>query len=265
MTQIAGDRWYVDNLVDTATITGASLTPALGPQRLADPRLGVVWRPADIDSEVTFTFQQPTRVQAIGVFGVKKPTPTSVIRFNLDLTLPDASPDPRSGLWEPDLDVFTEQGIWLSDLLDPLYADTPVASVKLAFAFDSALCDIGRVWIGSPLWEPTINHTYGSEQGLEDLSTVQRTRRSGAVFADTARRLRTASVTYDAIDPVEWAGPVRTLGLTAGTSKQVLFVPDPSVYDPTKETILGYQEQLNPITTLGFQRFQKAFDLKEAG
>lgn len=252
------DLWFINNAVDTAAVTGDSAAPELSPQRLRDPRLGVVWRPrSDTPAVVTIDFAIPTRVDVVGLFGLGATVNQS---FQLTLTTTMNVVDPRSGVWNPSVDEYARQVIWLAD---PDVASPLISRLRIEVLGDRG--DIGRIWAGPLHWAPEISHVYGSEQSVFDLSVVQRAARSGAVFADSAVKLRGMTLTYDAISPDERNNQVRQIEMRTGISKQMLFVPNPSVYSIEHGPILGYSEVINPIAIIGFNRTRKMFTLKESG
>jgi hypothetical protein len=257
-----GDMWAITNNFDTATIVGASATAALGPERLRDPRIGKKWRTPVGGATLTITFPAAVPLQVFGIFGI---TPLTDTTLTLAMGTTIGGSEIRSGAWAPTMTGLTRQGFWLNAVERPGLAAPNVIEIRLGLANVGHAIDLGRVWASDYTWTPTVNHTLGSDQSLQDFSAIQRTRRSGAVLADVGIVQRQQSVKYDAISSAEWNNEVYTISKTTGMNRQLLFIPNYLVYPPYKHAILGYQTALNPIATLGFDRFTKMFALQEAG
>lgn len=252
------DIWCMDNAISTAGLVGASAVPGLGPERLRDPRIGVVWRTPAGGGDLTITFNPPVSLEVFSIHGLNPVTTP----LELDIGTAPGLSDIRSGPWAPVIDPDVGQGLWIN--ARDLAADPAPVVAEIVLRL-GASADLGRIWAGNWHWTPCFGHHYAAAQGFMDLSTIQRSTRSGAVFADAAVVQRTHEVEYNMIEPDEWDGPVFQLSRVAGTARQLLFIPDYDVYPPERHAILGYQESVNPITALGFQRFQKSFVMRESG
>ena len=265
------DLWFMTNLFDSAsTISGASSSSLLGVERLRDPRVGKKWRtpPAPAD---TILYMQWNTAVPIAVFGVFGLSPWNV---PMKLDIYSAIQDPASvapgdiyhaATWSPSRSSLTAQGLWLNLQARPGLATPLVGEIRLTMNPSSGTCDVGRVWAGDYQWTPSVGHANGSEQSLMDLSAIQRTLRSGAVLTDNAVVQRIHNVKYDAVPLAEWNNEVFTMDKTAGTHQQLLFVPNYKVFDTAKYAILGYQEGMNPIVSMTYDRYSKAYVMREAG
>lgn len=252
------DIWCMDNAVDTASLSAVSATPELGPERLRDPRIGVVWRTPPGGADLTITFAEPTPMQVFTLHGLNPVT----VPMELEMSTAPGLADVRSGPWTPTIDADVGQAMWINarDLgADP----APLVAEIVLRLQDTA--DLGRVWAGDWHWTPLFGHIYAAEQQFTDLSSVTRSVRSGAVFSDASVVQRGHAIEYNMIEPDEWDGPVFRLSKIAGLARQVLFVPNYTVYPPERHAILGYQDAVNPIVAFGFQRYQKSFTIREAG
>lgn len=253
-----GDQWFATNDFDTATTTGGAV-PGLGVERLRDTRLGKVWRTPTGGATLTIVFQPTTALQVFGLFGIN---PYTVTGLTLDIGTSIGGSEIRSGPWTPTITLATKQALWLNCIERPGLAAPDVVEIRLGVP---ANVDIGRVWAGDLAWTPTVSHNYGSDQDIIDLSAVQRTRRSGAVLADTAKTQRVHNLQYEAISQSEWDSEVYRLNKFVGIHKQLLFVPNYLVYPPERHAILGYREQMNPITAQTYDRFSQQFRIRESG
>lgn len=228
---------------------------------MQDPRIGVKWRtPAAGAGIFNAAFSVPTPLAVIGLFGLS--TTSLTLTLNISSVGPAGPWDIRSGIWTPDIDPDVGQAIWLNSR--DLRADPAPVAAAINIRVEEGGVDVGRVWAGPWLWAPQANHTVGSSWGSEDLSTMQRTKRSGAVFADRAAQRRMADLTYDMVTDEERLSGVAPL-MRAGRSNQVLFVPDWRVYPVESYAILGYQEQVAPLAAMTFDRWSHGVSLREAG
>lgn len=255
------DFWFLANWIDPGStlLTGTSATAALSVENLRNPRLGRVWRTAAGGSTLTITFSVPQPIQVFAIFGLTNSNPTLTLRMGTAVGLGDI----RTGPWNPGIDPYVKQAIWLN-VADAGQTVAPmVKEIQLGVA-DSNF-DIGRAWAGDFFWTPAVGHVMGSQQNVVDLSTIQRSRRSGAVWADIGAVLRTHQIDYDMISQDEWQTEVFYLAKYAAMNKQLFFVPNWNVYQRQKHAILGYQEQINPIATLGYDRWARSFLMKESG
>ena len=257
-----GDMWFLTNQVDSATLTGASVTPELGVERLKDPRIGKKWRTPFGGATLTITFASAVPVQCFAIFGL---SPVFGTTFTLAMGTTVGGSDIRAGVWDPDVDNRTRQAFWLNAVERPGLTAPLLREIRLGVASATAAIEIGRAWAGDYVWTPTVSQAPGSDQGSVDMSSVQRTRRGGAVLADAAKIQRTATIQYNAIPQAEWDDEVYTITMTAGQSKQLLYIPSYERFAPYRNAILGHQEALNPIAALAYDRYTKTFVLREDG
>ena len=271
---MARDIWCIDNLIDSAAVTADSAVTALGPTRVKDPRLGRVWRPVATTATLTATFAQPSQVDIVMAI-LRGHSGSGRVTLKLFSGAGSSTPDIFSGAIDNAVDPTLQMMIWIAERDAPskVFFPTPPdpappvgpTTAKLALTITGGVLDVARVWAGKAVWRPMVNHILGSGQGVTDMSRVQTTPRAGAVFTDSAVRLRSQSPNYDAIDVTEWAGPVDALARTAGVAKQCFFVPDFEYYNPHIAAIMGYQQEISPIIASGWRRFQRAFAIQESG
>lgn len=257
------DLWFLTNAVDTAALEGAASSSTLSVERLRDPRVGKKWRTTVNGATLKMTFSPTIPLAVFAVFGL---APYSVpLTLDISTVAGSLSGDIRTGAWTPTRITQTAQALWLNLVERPGLATPMVAEIKLGLSRPGGTIDVGRVWAGDYHWTPTVSHAFGSEQSMVDLSAVQRTLRSGAVLADRAVIQRQQVVRYDAIPYDELNSEVFVLDKTAGLSKQLLFVPNYKAFGPSRYAILGYQQAMNPIVSMTYDRYSKSFNLREAG
>jgi hypothetical protein len=255
---VLNDIWCGLNDLDAAVLSGGAAA-GLGVDRLKDPRLGKVWRTPTGGATLTILFATAIPIQVFGVFGVSNPA----VAMTLAMGSTPGGSDIRSGTWTGSGDALTKQKLWLNRRDRGVAVAPLVREIRLGIT--TAGIDIGRVWASDYSWTPISAHNTASTQSFTDLSSVQRTRRSGSVLADSAAVQRLHQVDYDALTSTEWAEEVFTLQQTAGLHQQVLFVPNYTVYNVNRFSLLGYQESQNPIAAMTYDRFQTSFNLRESG
>jgi len=255
----SSDLWFSENLLNSAGVSGESASAILGVDNLKDNRIGKKWRPAASGTVLTVSLSPARKIDVIGIFGIVGGTGLSV---NVQLTNIIPATDSRSGSFTPTVDPYAKQALWLPDA--PASPLPLIQSLTMTFTYSGTL-DIGKIWIGEAFWMPSVGHDYGSERGMVDMGSVLLAQRTGAVFADSAAKLRTFGASYSAITPAEANGAARGLLLRAGTTLQTLFIPDPSVYDTNINSMLGYIIETNPIIAAGFDRYQRVLNIKESG
>lgn len=247
---MARDIWCLRNAVDMAALTASPVSvAALGPGRLQDPRVGVVWRPSASGTELTINLAETETIDVFAVFGI-----SSLEDLTFELSL-------AGGAWSPQIDPIARAAFWIAER----DAGSAPSVSSISLTVNGAAPDIGRIWAGPAHWRPTVNHVAGAAQNVVDYGSVERAARSGAVFTDSARRLRRHVVQYEALELSEWDGPAWDLDMLAGTTKQLLFIPDHEYYPPERHAILGYQEALSPIEQIIWRRARRSYTMMEAG
>ena len=255
------DLWSWNNWVDEsgAAITGPALS-SFPATNLADPRVARVWRPSGVNSAVTVIFPGQRPVSVIGMFGGDtKPGD----RFNLRLS------SSSSGAYDilnreiaPVIDPITRQ--WIIRTADLGLAESVPTVGRVQIVVQTG-GDVGRLWIGPADWTTRVNHAWGAEFGAVDYGHMVVSPTSGAQFPSQGTKRRTEAVKYDSLYPDEIEGPVRTMMLLCGTTRQMLYVPTDEVYSREKAAILGYLDELSPIVMAGWQRGERSFRVLESG
>jgi len=253
------DYWSWENHVDDATITAIS-GGKLVASNLADPRLGIVWRSgAASGGTVQAEFRQGRPVSAIGVFGGNLVAMDSVtVRLSASSTggeIYDQTFSPPPG---------NQIAVVFRDAAG-LPAPGAEARYLTVIATGPAPLELGRLWAGPVNWHAKVGHTIAeSNWQVIDLSIRSVTPRNGAFLIDVADQRRTFTTGYDALDVAEYSGAVRALDSGPGLHGQVLFIPEPAIYDQTWP-ILGYLRELPENRFLGFQRGGRVTTIVEAG
>lgn len=252
-----GDMWFLDNKFDIATLTATSM-PGLGSERLRDPRLGKIWRSPTTGADLTISFASAIPLQCFAIFGVQPINNTMTLSIG---TTPGGS-DIRSGAWAPTINKYAKQAFWLNAVERPGLAAPSVREIRLTSVQQLQL---GRVWAGDYHWTPVVNMAPNSANSVVDLSSVQRTKRGGAVLADAAAVQRVVQINYDSVSADEASDELFTLDMEAGVHQQILFIPNYKVYAVAKYGLLGYQDTINPIALLGADHNSRSYVLREAG
>lgn len=256
------DYWSWNNGVDSPGTLISSPSGSAGSlltSNLLDPRVGKVWRAGATSAELSIQLAMSGEVSLFGLFG------HNYSRLG-PVTLKLGSTAGAGDLWQTTFDP-AEHGRQAVFVLRDGNGD--LAPVAASFATVSvsggAPMEIGRVWIGAADWETTYGHSPdGSGWGGEDLSRKSRTPRSGAVLADRGARLRTFTASYQALTPDEFGGALFEMD-DRGTVQQMLFVPDPDVYDPHRFSVLGYLDEIPSTNWRAFMTAGRAITITEAG
>ncbi len=255
------DTWCWTNLIDddATTMTATGTVAGFPPSNIGDPRVGRVWRNAT-GGGVYITFGAPKRVDVLGVFGGDmQPGHRWIIGMSANAT----------GGYEftreyiPEIAEGSRQWVfWMANLAGPTLDPATIRRITV-IPMDSR--EIGRIWAGPADWTTSVSHMLGSEFGMVDLGGKQVVPRSGAIIPSRASKRRTHSPRYDALSEAEVTGEARRMDRMAGATAQVLFLPDPEVYETSEYAVLGYLRELNPITTAGWQRFEREYTILETG
>lgn len=121
---------------------------------------------------------------------------------------------------------------------------------------------IGRVFIG-PAWQPTINMSYGAGIGWETDTAVQKAR-SGAEYFDERNPYRAVQFTIDNLDQDEAFARAFEIFRSAGISKEVMFIHDPSdTNNSIRRQFLGRLRALSKIEYASFNLNKVGFEIKE--
>ncbi|MEO3389516.1 hypothetical protein, partial [Mesorhizobium sp. CAU 1741] len=123
--------------------------------------------------------------------------------------------------------------------------------------------DIGRVFIGAPFLNPSINMSYGASLAYEDSTTVE-TAISGAKFFDPKEPIRVTRFQLGYLSKDESYAQALELTRLAGTSKEVLVILDPTETTyRSVQSFVGRLRQLNPMEMVMFNYNSMAFEIEE--
>lgn len=104
---------------------------------------------------------------------------------------------------------------------------------------------IGRLFAGSAL-QPTYNASYGLQDGIKDLSTVDAAE-SGAFWGTERRRMRYTSLVLGWVTPTE-AQYIQEMQRSLGTIGEVLYIPYPAdMGESQRWGYIGRMSELSPI------------------
>jgi hypothetical protein len=107
--------------------------------------------------------------------------------------------------------------------------------------------EIARAWVSS-VWVPTYNAAYGLRDGIEDLSSVDRSD-GGALWVTQRRKLRTVELVLEGLTPEE-ADALHNVQMAAGTTDEVLYLPD--LTSPAAQQRYGYISTLHEISAIEY-------------
>lgn len=258
------DYWSWNNAVDAAGVSFDSLGGSaedLVVGNLRDPRVGKIWRSGTTPNELRVALPATAGISVIGIFGANLAQVGA-------LTVHLGTAAGESDVWEDEVDPTIQptarQAVFV--LRDSAGVLAPVAASHVTVrAAGGVPLEIGRLWVGGADWNTTVGHTLGSSWRVTDLSPVRRTPRSGSRLVDLAARLSTFNAVYDALYPDEYNDALRRLDRDRGLGAQMLFVPNPDVYDPIEFAILGGLVELPETQFLGYLRAGRTMTIMEDG
>lgn len=228
---------------------------------LRDPRVGKPWRSGGAPNELRIALPVTAGISVLGVFGANLAEIGS-------LTVHLGTAAGLGDVWEDELDPLllptARQAVFV--LRDSAGDLDPVSAAHVTVKAAGAVpLEIGRIWVGGADWHTRVGHTIGSEWQVSNLSRITRTPRSGSRSADVAAKLATFTAVYDALYPEEYADALRRLDRDRGMAAQMLFVPNPDVYDPIEWAILGGLTELPETQFLGYLRAGRQMTILEDG
>jgi hypothetical protein len=122
--------------------------------------------------------------------------------------------------------------------------------------------EISRVFVGA-VWVPTYNVGYGLQDGIEDLSSTDRSD-GGSLWTTQRRKLRYVQAVLEALTTTE-ADTMHNMQMAAGTTEEVLYLPDlASTSSQQRYGFLATMEELSPIEYPYFRQRALPLRLKEA-
>lgn len=110
---------------------------------------------------------------------------------------------------------------------------------------------IGRLFVGGAL-QPTYNPSYGLQDGLQDLSTVDAAE-SGAMWGNEKRRMRYTSFVLPYTTPTE-AAYLHEMQRSLGTIGEVLYIPYPA--DPSESQRWGYIGRMSELSPIDYPYYR---------
>lgn len=108
--------------------------------------------------------------------------------------------------------------------------------------------EAGRLFVGGA-FQPTINAAYGLKDGWSDDLSSKTRAQAGAVFVTERRRLRFVNFQIDYLTQAE-ANEVHELQMLAGTTREVLYVPDSA--DAVHTQRYGFVGELEELSAIEF-------------
>jgi len=120
--------------------------------------------------------------------------------------------------------------------------------------------DVGLAWCGAK-FVPKKNMIFGYNWAFTDLSSLTSVQTSGLEFVRFGLRRKNIVFSFDALDASD-AEIISTMQRYSGTSRQVLFIPDPDdVTSDFAQPIIGRLVDSNPIALPSFGTYTKSFSL----
>lgn len=256
------DIWSWNNVVDAAGTLISSAAGSAGElltPNIRDPRVGKIWRSGTMPATLNIALPASASISLFGVFG------HNYARLGA-MTLKLGTAPNLGDLWERRFDpaIVGRQAVFVLRDINGQPAPVEAAHATIEVS-DGAALEIGRIWIGTADWAPDVDHSVdGSGWGGTDLSRKSRTPLSGAVLGDRGARLRTFTANYQALAPSEYAGSLFEMD-DRGTLQQMLFVPNPDLYDPHRFAILGTLDEIPNTNWQAFKTAGRAIAITEAG
>lgn len=258
------DYWSWNNALDAAGVSLESVSGSAGDLDVAnirDPRVGRIWRSGSTPNELRVALPATAGISIVGIFGANL---SAVGSLTVWLGSEPGVGDVWQGEIDPLLQPTAPQAVWV--LRDSTGALAPVAAAHVTVkAAGIVPLEIGRLWVGGADWQPRVGHTVESGWQVRDLSSVTRTPRSGSRLVDRAARRPVFTAAYDALYPEEYNDALRRMDRDRGLASQMLFVPNPDIYDPTEFAVLGGLVDLPETKFLGFLRGGRTMTILEDG
>jgi hypothetical protein len=269
MPNATGDIWAWHNLIDNPASVLSAIPAAdneLVLSNIRDPRVGKLFRanlPGGTDGEIRIAFSGLTEIGIFGVFGANIEAMTSV-------TLRAGTLPGNGSAFDIPIDPAVYrygQAIYIpKDPLTGIATPVMVTDLTIRFTTIDAPFQCGRVWAGPIDWAPPVNHAINTSTWQTfDFSARSATPRSGAILIDRAKRRRAFTAAYDALGDDDYSRAIFALDNEVGQSAQVLFVPDPAVYEIQKWPVLGYVRELEENRFVGFLRAARTISVVESG
>ncbi len=260
-----------------ATYTASSEASGLGANRLKDPQIRKRWRTGpgvttptllvDFNKSVSvgvLAFVQPSDagyydpdLNAVGILAS-----SDTVRHRLDITTPGVGAVYDSGTvagqWTPGYGLHAK--ILPANVLTRYWRTSFNAASQVGV---TNYMDMGMAWAG-PAWSPQRNLQYGFNWVWQDTSTLTSVGTSGLDFVKIGPKRKAVVFGFDSMSASE-ADEITQLSRLVGTSRQILFVPDPSDMTSEKnQPIIGRLVDTNPIAVPSFGTYTKTFTLLQS-
>jgi len=121
--------------------------------------------------------------------------------------------------------------------------------------------DIGHLWLAD-LWQPARNFSYGLESVLFDESRVT-TSIGGQDYVDVREKIRTLRFVLRFLSESDVTEAASALDAAAGTSGNVLFMPDPNSANRNRQMLIGRLTEIGPVALTSHGIWSRAFEIRE--
>lgn len=247
------------NSVLGATVTATSEVSTLPLSNLQDDHVAIAYRSADAsDLTIDFDLGSAVTIALVGLFGCNF---TSAATWRIEISIVSAGGTDAYDSGVVAANVASGYGQTVKVLPAPvvgryvriILSDSGLASV--------GYFQIGSAWIGA-LWQPAKNFSYGQQIGRVDPSVKSKSR-GGQLYIDVRDQYRTHQFTMDFLTETEIYDEVFELDRVAGTSSNILWVPDPSGTRQNRQAIFGTLTDLAPAANPFFATFSRQYQIEE--
>ena len=121
--------------------------------------------------------------------------------------------------------------------------------------------DIGHLWLAD-LWQPARNFSYGLESVLLDDSRVT-TSIGGQDYVDVREKIRGERFVLRFLGEAEMTEAIAALDAAAGTSGNVLFMPDPDSANRNRQMLIGRLTEIGPVALTSHGIWSRDFEIRE--
>jgi hypothetical protein len=273
------------NLIERASLSGGSYTAArplanAQVRELQERSRTVDTTPASTQCLISLDRRRTIGALAIAAHNLSVDAKVRLrVRDNEDATLYDSD---WLAAWRPILglnQVEWEDDNWWSRQLDseqraeytPLFWHffEPVTSAHSVLLEiddvdnEDGFVEFGRLVVAN-VWQPRINHSWGSAWGLEDATQVTANERRTAEFFDDGPRRRTFAAALDYLEAEEAFGELSRMQRLLGISGEVV-ITDQLVDTPQshQRTMLARLIQLDPFTHPNADDWRTTLALRE--
>ncbi len=249
-----------NNLVDSATLSGATIVATLPLTNLQNTALAMVTRISGTTGQITVDFGSARPVRVLGVFGVGMAS-ADTIRHRLSAV------SATGGELLDTTAVASNVQTGYGQSLRVLSASVNARWWRMDFDAPSLTAlnyiDIGRIFAGN-IWQPQFNYALGAEEAFEDDSRISYGARSGAAFVDLGVQKRTLNLNFEAMNDSD-RSELRELQRVCGTRGQLLALPDADVSaaELNRSAVLGRLRTLSARRETGYGVYAASLSLLE--